>query len=111
MRAALDKLLEGHAVNAPAPPAQADEDRLAAFGYLPGQIDYWLFLTDWRNGSVAILLALVVGALAFIFTPSRQPGRMQPDNPLPTHASPAISESAGDEASSALSRQRAETES
>jgi tetratricopeptide (TPR) repeat protein len=36
MRAALDKLLEGHAVNAPAPPAQADEDRLAAFGYLHG---------------------------------------------------------------------------
>jgi tetratricopeptide (TPR) repeat protein len=36
MRAALDKLLEGHVVNAPAPPAQADEDRLAAFGYLPG---------------------------------------------------------------------------
>jgi hypothetical protein len=36
MRAALDKLLEGHPVNAPAPPAQADEDRLAAFGYLQG---------------------------------------------------------------------------
>ena len=36
MRAALDRLLEGHPVNAPAPPAQADEDRLAAFGYLPG---------------------------------------------------------------------------
>ena len=36
MRAALDKLLEGHDVNAPAPPAQADEDRLAAFGYFHG---------------------------------------------------------------------------
>jgi hypothetical protein len=75
---------------------------MSTFGYHPGQIDYWLFLTDWRNGSVAILLALVVGALAFIFASSRKPGRLQPDNPLPTHASPGISESAGDEASSAL---------
>ena len=36
MGAALDRLLMGHAVDAPAPPAQADEDRLAAFGYLQG---------------------------------------------------------------------------
>src|SRR5712691_11219674 len=34
--AALDKLLQGHAIDAPAPPAQMDEDRLAAFGYLQG---------------------------------------------------------------------------
>ena len=75
---------------------------MSTFGYHPGQIDYWLFLTDWHNGSVAILLALVVGALVLTFTSSRQPERLQPDNTLPTHASPAISESIGDEANSAL---------
>jgi hypothetical protein len=28
------------------------------FGFQPGILDYWMFLTDWRNGSFAILLAL-----------------------------------------------------
>src|SRR5262245_3331418 len=36
MSAALDKLLQGRGIDAPMPPAQADEDRLAAFGYLQG---------------------------------------------------------------------------
>ena len=36
MSAALDKLLQGRVVEPPALPAQADEDRLAAFGYLHG---------------------------------------------------------------------------
>jgi tetratricopeptide (TPR) repeat protein len=36
MGAALDKLLQGRVVEPPALPAQADEDRLAAFGYLHG---------------------------------------------------------------------------
>jgi tetratricopeptide (TPR) repeat protein len=36
MRAALDKLLHGRLVEPAALPAQADEERLAAFGYLPG---------------------------------------------------------------------------
>jgi tetratricopeptide (TPR) repeat protein len=36
MGAALDKLLQGRVVEPAALPAQADEDRLAAFGYLPG---------------------------------------------------------------------------
>jgi len=36
MSAALDKLLQGRVIDAPMPPAQADEDRLAAFGYLQG---------------------------------------------------------------------------
>jgi hypothetical protein len=29
-------------------------------GYHPGILDYWMLLTDWRNGSFAILLALAV---------------------------------------------------
>jgi hypothetical protein len=28
------------------------------FGFQPGILDYWMLLTDWRNGSFAILLAL-----------------------------------------------------
>jgi hypothetical protein len=33
------------------------------FGFQPSILDYWMFLTDWRNGSFAILLAL--GVLLF----------------------------------------------
>jgi tetratricopeptide (TPR) repeat protein len=36
MGAALDKLLQGRVIDPPMPPAQADEDRLAAFGFLQG---------------------------------------------------------------------------
>ena len=36
MGAALDKLLQAHPIDAPVAPAQMDEDRLAAFGYLKG---------------------------------------------------------------------------
>jgi hypothetical protein len=30
------------------------------FGFAPGILDYWTLLTDWRNGSFAILLVLSV---------------------------------------------------
>ena len=31
------------------------------FGYPPGILDYWVLLTDWRNGSFALIpLALAV---------------------------------------------------
>jgi hypothetical protein len=30
------------------------------FGFQPGVLDYWMLLTDWRNGSFAIMLALGV---------------------------------------------------
>jgi hypothetical protein len=30
------------------------------FGFQPGIFDYWMLLTDWRNGAFAILLALGV---------------------------------------------------
>ena len=36
MSAALDTLLQGRVIDPPTPPAQGDEDRLAAFGYLQG---------------------------------------------------------------------------
>jgi hypothetical protein len=30
------------------------------FGFQPGILDYWMLLTDWRNGTFVILLALGV---------------------------------------------------
>jgi tetratricopeptide (TPR) repeat protein len=36
LKASLDRLMQGRAIEPPTPPAQADEDRLAAFGYLQG---------------------------------------------------------------------------
>jgi hypothetical protein len=30
------------------------------FGFAPGIPDYWMLLSDWRNGTFAILLALGV---------------------------------------------------
>jgi hypothetical protein len=30
------------------------------FGFQPGVLDYWMLLTDWRNGSFAILISLGV---------------------------------------------------
>jgi hypothetical protein len=31
---------------------------MSNFGFQPGILDYWMLLTDWHNGSFAILLAL-----------------------------------------------------
>ena len=36
LKASLDRLLQGRAIDPPSPPAQADADRLAAYGYLQG---------------------------------------------------------------------------
>jgi hypothetical protein len=36
------------------------------FGFAPGILDYWMLLTDWRNGSFAILLALCVLLVGYI---------------------------------------------
>jgi hypothetical protein len=30
------------------------------FGFAPGILDYWMLLTDWRNGSCAIVVTLGV---------------------------------------------------
>jgi hypothetical protein len=30
------------------------------FGFQPGVLDYWMLLSDWRNGTFAILLTLAV---------------------------------------------------
>jgi hypothetical protein len=33
---------------------------MSNFGFAPGILDYWMLLSDWRNGSFAIMLALGV---------------------------------------------------
>jgi hypothetical protein len=59
---------------------------MSTFGYRPGFIDYWSFLTDWRNGSIALLFVLVaVLALAFV---ARQRRRVSPDDGLPKPRKP-----------------------
>jgi hypothetical protein len=37
------------------------------FGFAPGVLDYWVLLTDWRNGSCAITLALGVLLVGYAF--------------------------------------------
>jgi hypothetical protein len=66
---------------------------MSTFGYYPGPIDYWMLVTDWRNGSVAIIM-LAIGALIVGYR-SRTRSSAVPPPPtavLPTHASPAIAE-------------------
>jgi hypothetical protein len=36
------------------------------FGFVPGILDYWTLLSDWRNGSFAILLALSVLFVGYV---------------------------------------------
>jgi hypothetical protein len=35
------------------------------FGFQPGILDYWVLLTDWRNGTFALLLAVGVLAVGY----------------------------------------------
>jgi hypothetical protein len=45
------------------------------FGFKPGILDYWMLLSDWRNGSFAILLALSVLFLGYTLVSShKNPG-------------------------------------
>jgi hypothetical protein len=60
---------------------------MSTFGYYPGPIDYWMLVTDWRNGSIAIMLAIGALIVGYKFRTAV----------LPTHASPAIAEGEVDE--------------
>jgi hypothetical protein len=82
---------------------------MSTFGYYPGPIDYWMLITDWRNGSIAILLAM--GAFLFVYALTRRsPALVEPADTLPAHLSPAIGDdNVIDEVSAVASRQRIET--
>ncbi len=41
-------------------------------GLQPGILDYWVLLTDWRNGSFAILLALGVLLVGHALAPAKR---------------------------------------
>jgi hypothetical protein len=60
---------------------------MATFGFYPGPIDYWTLITDWHNGSIAIVLAIGAFAVGYALR-SASP----PTDVLPAHPSPAISE-------------------
>jgi hypothetical protein len=67
---------------------------MATFGYQPGIINYWMLLIDWRNGSLAILLALAVLLVLALATRPKVPA---PAEDLPIHGSPTIGEEAVDD--------------
>jgi hypothetical protein len=64
---------------------------MATFGFYPGPIDYWMLITDWRNGSIAIMLAIGGLIIGYAFR-TGSPVTPPPTDGLPTHASPAIAE-------------------
>jgi hypothetical protein len=69
---------------------------MATFGFYPGLIDYWMLVTDWRNGSIAIMLAIGGLIIGYAFR-SASPVQPPPPAVLPIHASPAIAEGVDDE--------------
>jgi hypothetical protein len=69
---------------------------MATFGFYPGPIDYWMLVTDWRNGSIAIMLAIGGLIIGYAFR-TGSPVQPPPTAVLPTHASPAIAEGVDDE--------------
>jgi hypothetical protein len=62
---------------------------MATFGFHPGPIDYWMLVTDWRNGSIAIVLAIGAFIVGYAFR-TGSPVQPPPTAVLPTHASPAL---------------------
>jgi hypothetical protein len=57
------------------------------FGFAPGVLDYWALLTDWRNGSFAILLAVGVLLVGYAIATRNQlpaPEKADPSAPVQT---------------------------
>jgi hypothetical protein len=80
---------------------------MSTFGYYPGPIDYWMFITDWRNGSVAIFLAMGVFLFGYALV-RRSPAPIEPPDSFPAHPSPAISGDHANDEVSAGARERRE---
>jgi hypothetical protein len=66
------------------------KESMSTFGYYPGPIDYWMLITDWRNGSVAIILLAIAALVAGYAFRTGSPVAPTPTAVLPTHASPTI---------------------
>jgi hypothetical protein len=65
---------------------------MSTFGFYPGPIDYWMLITDWRNGSIAIMLAIGALVVGYAFRTGSSVVPSTPTAALPAHASPAIAE-------------------
>jgi hypothetical protein len=70
---------------------------MSTFGFYPGPIDYWMLVTDWRNGSIAIMLVIGALVVGYAFRTGSSVVPLLPTAALPTHASPAIAEGEVDE--------------
>jgi hypothetical protein len=70
---------------------------MSTFGYYPGPIDYWMLVTDWRNGSIAIMLVIGAFVVGYKFRTRTARCSTTANSVLPTHASPAIAEGEVDE--------------
>jgi hypothetical protein len=64
---------------------------MSTFGFYPGPIDYWMLVTDWRNGSIAIMLAIGALIVGYAFK-TGSPVPPPPTAVLPTHASEPVPE-------------------
>jgi hypothetical protein len=65
---------------------------MSTFGFYPGPIDYRMLVTDWRNGSIAIMLAIGALIVGYAFRTGSPVVPSPPTAVLPTNASPAIAE-------------------
>jgi hypothetical protein len=70
---------------------------MSTFGFYPGPIDYWMLVTDWRNGSIAIMLAIGPLIVGYAFRTGSHVVPLPLTAVLPTHSSPAIAEGEVDE--------------
>jgi hypothetical protein len=68
------------------------KETMSTFGYYPGPIDFWMLVTDWRNGSIALMLAIGALIVGYALRPESQVIPPPPTAVLPTHASPALAE-------------------
>jgi hypothetical protein len=70
---------------------------MSTFGFYPGPIDYWMLITDWHNGSIAMMLVIGALVVGYAFRTGSSVIPSPPTAALPTHASPAIAEGEVDE--------------
>jgi hypothetical protein len=65
---------------------------MSTFGFYPAPTACWMLITDWRHGSIAILLAIGAFAVGYAFRSGSSVVPSLPTDVLPTHPSPAIAE-------------------
>jgi hypothetical protein len=74
---------------------ESDGNLMSTFGFYPGPIDYWMLVTDWRGGSIAIMQVIAALIVGYAFR-TGSPAVLLPPV-LRAHARPAIAEGEVDE--------------